>query len=70
MGRRSWPGNPIPQKTNNSIEDLVGNEKNEYPVPDSNRTMKNITRELSDIHKETFKEEIMDKIIEKLMEKL
>jgi hypothetical protein len=29
MGRRRRPGNPTPQKTNNSIEDFVGNEENE-----------------------------------------
>jgi hypothetical protein len=44
--------NPTPsQKTNNSTEDLVGNEENEYPVPYPNRTMINITNELSDAHK-------------------
>jgi hypothetical protein len=32
MGRRR-PGNPTPKKTN-SIENLVGNEENEYSVPD------------------------------------
>jgi hypothetical protein len=36
---RRRPGNPMPQKSNNSIEDLVGNEENEYPVPDSDRMM-------------------------------
>jgi hypothetical protein len=36
MGRRV-PGNPTSQKTNNSMEDSVGNEENEYPVPDSNK---------------------------------
>jgi hypothetical protein len=45
MGRKR-PGNPNPQKTNNSIEDLVGNDKSEYPVPDPNRTMINITNEV------------------------
>jgi hypothetical protein len=60
MGRRRRPGNPTSQKTNNSIEDLVGNEKNEYPVPHSNSTMINITNELSDAHENTLKEEIMD----------
>jgi hypothetical protein len=29
----------------------MGNEENEYPVPDPNRTMIKITNELSDIHK-------------------
>jgi hypothetical protein len=31
MGRRR-PGNATPQKTNNSIEDVVGHEENEFPV--------------------------------------
>jgi hypothetical protein len=48
----------------------VGNEENEYPVPDPNRTMINITNELSDFHRKSLKEKIMDEIIEKLMEKL
>jgi hypothetical protein len=51
MGRRRRSGNPIPQKTNNSIQDLVGNEENGYSVPDSNRIMINITNELSDTQK-------------------
>jgi hypothetical protein len=33
------------------MEDLVGNEENEYLVPDPNGIMINITNELSDIHK-------------------
>jgi hypothetical protein len=37
MGRRRKPENPTPKKTNNSIKELVGNEENEYPVPDPNR---------------------------------
>jgi hypothetical protein len=52
MGRKR-PGNPTPQKTSNSIEDLVGNEENEYPVPDPNKTMLNITNELSGAHRKT-----------------
>jgi ubiquitin len=58
------------QKTNNVIEDLVGNEENEYSVPDPSRTMINITNELSDAHKKYLKEEIMEKITKKLLEKL
>jgi hypothetical protein len=54
MGRRKSPGNPTPQKTNNSIEDLVGNEENEYPVPDPNITMTNITSKLSDTNKKNL----------------
>jgi hypothetical protein len=33
MGRRRRQGNSRTQK-NNSVEDLVGNEENEHPVPD------------------------------------
>jgi hypothetical protein len=29
----------------------VGNEENEYPVPDPNKTMINVTNEPSDAHK-------------------
>jgi hypothetical protein len=32
----------------------VGNEENEYPVPDPNRTMINITNELSYTHKKNL----------------
>jgi hypothetical protein len=38
-------------KGHNSIEDLVGNEENEYQVPDPKKTMTNITNELNDVHK-------------------
>jgi hypothetical protein len=70
MGRRK-PGKPTHQKTSNSIEDLVGNEENEYVVPDPNRTMINITNDLNDAHKKkSLEEEIRDEITEKLMEKL
>jgi hypothetical protein len=39
-------------------------------VPDPNKTMINVTNELSITHKKSLKEEIMDDITEKLMEKL
>jgi hypothetical protein len=55
MKRRRMEGNSTPQKTNNSTEDLVGNEENEYPVPDPNRMMINMSNELNDNHKEFFK---------------
>jgi flagellar capping protein FliD len=70
MGRRRRQGNPTPQKSNNSIEDLVGNEENKYPVPDTNRMVINITNELNDIHKKSLKEELTDELFETLMEKL
>jgi hypothetical protein len=37
MGRRRRDGNHTSQK-NNSIQDLVGNEENGYPIPDINKT--------------------------------
>jgi ABC-type Zn uptake system ZnuABC Zn-binding protein ZnuA len=59
-------------KENSSIEDLVRNEENEYPVPNHKRMMINITNELNDVHKEFLKEEIQNelmKYVEKLQEK-
>jgi hypothetical protein len=53
-GRRRRPGNLTPQKTKNSIEDLVGNEEIEYSVPDPKQTMINITNELSDTPKKNL----------------
>jgi hypothetical protein len=47
MRRRRRPGNPMPSKTNISIEDLVVNEENDYPVPDPKKAVINITNELS-----------------------
>jgi hypothetical protein len=41
----------------------VGNEENEYPVPNPNKTMINITNELSDTHKKSIKEETMEEIV-------
>jgi hypothetical protein len=50
MGRRRKQASSTPQK-NNSIEDLVGNEENEYPVVFPNGAMNNIKNEFSDVHK-------------------
>jgi hypothetical protein len=69
-GEKKRPRNPTCQKTNISIEDSVGNEENKYSVPDPNKTIINITNEVSDTHKNSLKEEFMDEITEKLMEKL
>jgi hypothetical protein len=46
MERRRRQGNCIPQR-NKSIEDLTEKEENAYLVNDLNRTMINITNELS-----------------------
>jgi hypothetical protein len=69
VGRKRRDGNYIPQNKKNSIDDLVGNEENGYPVPDPNKTMINVTNEPSDIHKKSLKEKTMEEITEKLMEK-
>jgi hypothetical protein len=38
MGRRRRDGN-YTLKKKNSVEDVVGNDENGYPVPDPNKTM-------------------------------
>jgi tRNA A37 threonylcarbamoyltransferase TsaD len=48
----------------------VGNEENGYSVPDLNKTMINVTQELSNKHIKTQKEEILEDITEKFMEKI
>jgi hypothetical protein len=67
MGRRGRDGNHTPQK-NNSVQNSVGNEENGYPVPDLNKTMINVTKELSNPHKKTLKEEISEKFMEKVLD--
>jgi hypothetical protein len=57
-------------KKNNSTEDLVGNEENGYPVPDSNKTMINDTKEPSEAHKNILKEEILQEITQNFMKKI
>jgi hypothetical protein len=47
MRRRRY-GNYSPQK-NNSINNSVGNEENEFPFPDLNKTMINVIVELSNV---------------------
>jgi hypothetical protein len=73
MGRRRRDGNYSPQK-NNSIQDSLGNEENGYLDPDLNKTMTNVTKELSEAHtqnktrkKKTLKEEISEKFMETLL---
>jgi hypothetical protein len=36
---------------NNTIQDSMGKEENGYPVPDSNRTMINVSKNLNETHK-------------------
>jgi hypothetical protein len=59
--RRRRDGNHSLPK-NNSVQDSVGNEENGYPVPDLNKTMKNVTEEPSNTHIITLKEEILEDI--------
>jgi hypothetical protein len=52
----------------------VGNEENEYLVPNTNKTIINVTKEPIDIckkkKKKKNKEEILEEITEKFMEKV
>jgi hypothetical protein len=57
-------------KKKNSIQDLVGNKENGYPVPDLNKIMINVTKEPSDTHIKTLKEEILEDITEEFMKKI
>jgi hypothetical protein len=61
---------PPPKKTQNLIQDSEGNEENEYPVPDSKKTMISDAKEPNDVHKTTLKEEIRQVITENFMEML
>jgi hypothetical protein len=65
MERRKRDGNHSPTK-NNLIQDAEENEENGYPVPDSNKTKINDTKEPNyvDIHKE----EILQVITENFMD--
>jgi hypothetical protein len=67
MGRWKRDGNHSPPK-NNLIQDSSGNEGNRYPIPDSNKTKINDTKELNDVHKSNLKEEILRVITENFIE--
>jgi hypothetical protein len=69
MGRQKRDGNHSPAK-NNLIRVSEGNEENGYPVPDSNKTNINDTKEPKDAQKNNFKEEILQVITENFMEML
>jgi hypothetical protein len=60
----------IRKRTNNSIEDLVGNEENKYSVPDSNRMMLIMTNEPNEVHKKSLKQKIISENIERVIKKL
>jgi hypothetical protein len=61
MGKRRMERNYIPQKSN-SIEDVLGNEENGYSVPDSNKTMINVTNEPIYTTKKSLEGEIREKM--------
>jgi hypothetical protein len=69
MGRQKRDGNHSNPK-NNLTQDSKGNEENRYPVPESNKTKINKSREHNYAHKNNLKEEILQVITENLMEKL
>jgi hypothetical protein len=53
---------------NNLIQDSEVNEENGYPVPDSNKTKINDTKEHNNVHKNNLKEEILQVKTENFME--
>jgi hypothetical protein len=59
---------PPPKK--NLLQDSEANEENGYPVPDSNKTKTNYTKEPNDVHKNRLKEDILQVITENIMEML
>jgi molecular chaperone DnaK (HSP70) len=63
--KKGWK--PFPLK-NNLIQDSQGNEESRYPVPDSNKTKINDSKEPSDAHKNNLKEEILQVINKNFME--
>jgi hypothetical protein len=67
MGRRKRDGNHSPPN-NSLIQDSEGNEENRYPVPDSNKTKINDTKDPNDVQKNTLKHEILQVITENFME--
>jgi hypothetical protein len=55
VGRRKRDGNHSTPK-NNLIQDSEGDKENTYPVPDSNKTKINDSKEPNDVHKNILKE--------------
>jgi hypothetical protein len=47
---------------NNLIQDSEGNEENGYPVPNSNKTKINYTKDPNNVHKNTLKKDILQVI--------
>jgi hypothetical protein len=67
MGRWKRDGNHSPTK-NKLVQDSEGNEENEYPVPDSNKTKINYPKKPNEAHKNNLKEEILQENTENFME--
>jgi hypothetical protein len=68
MMKKEWK--PFSPPKNNLIQDSEGNEENGYPVPHSNKSKINDTKEPNDANKNILKEEIDEVIIENFMEML
>jgi hypothetical protein len=69
MRKQKKDRNSSPRK-NKLVQDSEGNEENEYPDPDSNKTKINYTKEPNEAHKNTLKEEILQVINENFIEML
>jgi hypothetical protein len=67
MQRRKREGTHSPAK-NKLVQDSEGNEENAYPVPDSNKTKINYSKEYNDPHKNALKEEILQGITNNFIE--
>jgi hypothetical protein len=68
VGRRKRDKNHSPSLPNSLKQDSKENEKNRYPVLESNKTKINDIKEPNDVHKNTLKEEILKVIAETFME--
>jgi hypothetical protein len=69
MGKRKRDGNHSPPQSN-LIQDSEGNERNKYPVMDSNKKKINDTKDPNDVHKNSLKKEVLQVITENFMEVL
>jgi hypothetical protein len=67
LGRRKRDGKRSSTQ-NNLIQDSEVNEENGYPVPDSNKTKINGTKEPNNVHKKMLKEDILQVLTENFME--
>jgi cell division protein FtsB len=67
MGRRKRDENHSPPQ-NNLIQGSKRNEENKYPLPDSNKTKINNTKEPSNIHNNILTEKLLQVITENFIE--